>query len=120
MTLDDFTNNNIKENKKEIPQVVNVRDIMFYDHIDRELTNTQYNKANLFLSNGCIVQIDKKEFICKPIPNYNTRTYKLHCFDGGRWRCNCQFFRKFEKQGEFVMCSHLLALKLFFDFKGGW
>lgn len=76
------------------------------------------NKARKFLVNQCIEQIDFTSWACKPIKDYNKKTYKISSKDEN-FTCECQGFRKKKKEYDegdssiLPICSHILALKQF-------
>lgn len=99
------------------------KQVCFYSHTYKEFV-TEYgqvradvlkHKASKFIENRCLdYSPENKEFFCKPLRGYNTRTYTLVNHNLGDFECNCQGYQSKLKKGEFPSCSHILALKLAF------
>ena len=88
---------------------------MIYDKTTQTLSHTMEQKALKFVDLGCLLQINRNIFICKPIPNYNKTTYtitKVFTRDGFQLACNCQGFNKKAREMKFPYCSHTIALKI--------
>lgn len=93
-------------------------DIQYYDSVKGELVHTQEYKAKKFIEHECIVwSPEERCFICKPIKGYNVRTYHLIPDGSGHFSCDCQGYRKKERDGDRPFCSHVFALYLAFKTK---
>ena len=100
---------------KLLTGVLNPQEVQFYSHHARDLLQTQRNKILHFIEFHCIEYIGDNIFICKPIPNYNKRTYTLIKMANGEFSCNCQYYVMKRRKGEELFCSHLGALYEFFS-----
>ena len=79
--------------------------IQYYDHYTQKLTKPYAYKVKRFIEYKCLEKITDNQWVCKPIPNYNTRTYTIsRDFTWQNWKCNCQGFNKKN------FCSHIAAL----------
>ncbi len=76
-----------------------------WDHKKQRLEKPPSYKIKRFVKLGCIVKQKEGEWICKPVPGYNTRTYTM-VKDLSGWRCNCQGYNK---RGS---CSHIDELMI--------
>jgi len=86
--------------------------VQYYDHQQGKLENTQESKIKKILAYGCLKQINKDAWICRPIIGYNKRTYTLLRKQDGSFKCNCQGYNK---RGH---CSHAKALEITLENKG--
>lgn len=94
-------------------------EVQFYSHHAKELKYSQQQKIKKFLEYDCIKYDSiKKEYLCLPIPGYNTRTYTLKWNkELKEFECNCQGFQT--KMKKYLLdpitapkpsCSHIGAL----------
>lgn len=113
----------------EKPKELNPKNVIYYSEHYKKLIGTEgikektaraiQVKARLFLKNNCI-QYDPEEtkynsseydghrFICLPIKNYNSTTYRLWWNKlRNNFECSCQF-----NQTTKYPCSHITALWL--------
>lgn len=89
----------------------------YLQELGRSKASVLKHKAITFLENKCIVYENGK-FYCLPLKGYNTRTYELTCNKvTEEWDCNCQGAQLKRRKGEPIMCSHILALKLWFKMR---
>lgn len=111
-----------------------MQDVQYYSSMEKELKHSQVHKAHKLLELGCI-EYDKERrlFVCKPIPGYNSTTYELVSLSSAEQvklgdssvshSCSCQGYVTKQKRGETPFCSHLLALHYYFDARNrqnGW
>jgi hypothetical protein len=68
-------------------------------------------KAKNFIREDCIV-MEGRVWKCKPIKNYNTKTYTIENKDVGLV-CNCQGCQTKIKNNENPFCCHILAVHQF-------
>ena len=87
-------------------------DLCYYDHIKKTLKGSQKSKALKFNRLKLLEYVGHGNFICKPIKGYNKSTYTLGKCEG-EWTCNCQWYVK--NRG---ICSHIIALFLYFETRG--
>ena len=90
--------------------------VMYYDHEERKLTASMWEKAIKFVEYG-LVEPKGSYWLVKPIAGYNTRTYTVMRGPMGL-ECNCQGFqtklKKFNRgEGPKPSCSHCLAVEIF-------
>ena len=107
----------------EPPRELTPKNVIYWSEHYMKLKGTDHGKAiqtkaRIFLKKGCI-EYDPNEtkydayegddghrFICKPIPGYNSTTYRLWQNKETRdFECSCQFYQKTKLQ-----CSHITAL----------
>lgn len=93
--------------------------LVHYDPSREELTGSQKDKAEKFISLDLVERVTDFDFFIKPIKGYNKTTYQVKVvktvLGGVAFRCNCQFYHTTEKT-----CSHIMAVKMFmFEKLGG-
>jgi len=111
----------------ELPPIeLNERTVIRWSEHYKRLEGTKgektiQSKARSFLRNKCIEydpagekyaertpgDYEDHKFICKPIPGYNSTTYRMW-HKNGEFECSCQFYQTTKAQ-----CSHITALWLF-------
>lgn len=107
--------------KYEPPQRYTERNVVYWEPTTKELiafsekkSKPLISKARRFLLDGCIERISDGEWECRPLVGYNKTSYYIKSVSGG-FSCNCQGFRKAEKDysegnGFKPICSHVLAV----------
>lgn len=104
----------------EKPMKYTPNNICYWEETSKELkfdkskgATAMLSKAKHFLENNCIVEISENEWRCKPIPKYNSTTYKIF-MKYGVFECSCQGYRKKLSEGVLnPICSHILSVKQF-------
>jgi hypothetical protein len=86
-----------------------MNEVQYYSALEKELKHSQKEKAYKFMELGLIeYDKEKKAFVCKPIPGYNSTTYqliplkeKLMLGDSKiDFECNCHGYQTRKKRGE--------------------
>ena len=89
--------------------------LQYYNLYERCLAYPQSYKIRRLLELNRIQPGDELgEWVCLPVPGYNTRTYTMtpnHHFHCG-WECNCQGFQSKVRKGKEPHCSHINALRI--------
>jgi len=104
---------NCYQEKREQRRKVKAKEVQFYSETAKSLVNTQRHKILKFLEYKCIEYVGKNQYICKPIPDYNSTTYALKKV-GNDFECSCQAFQKAKSASSYFFCSHIGALMEFF------
>jgi len=94
--------------------------VIYWEETSKELRRegrfgiSLLNKARKFLQNNCIEQTSNTSWICKPIKEYNKKTYEITSTEN-KFQCTCQGYKKkFKEYSEgdsniLPICSHALA-----------
>jgi len=107
----------------EMPKELNAKNIIYWSESLRSLQGIKEGsairtKALAFLKKDLIkYDADNKIFLCLPIPNYNSTTYKINNRGDNHFECSCQFYNKVSKTWDHPTCSHIEAVKLFLEIK---
>lgn len=101
---------------------INPKDVQFYDHIQRVLTQDQQEKALKFVQQGLIVYNGDGTFTCQRMIGYNTRDYTIKPHADFHFECNCQGwqskYKRLQKGDDiYPTCSHVSALFVYFKTK---
>lgn len=107
----------------EKPTELNADNIIYWSDSLRQLQGITEGsaiktKALAFLRKDLIkYDADSKLFLCLPIPNYNSTTYKINNRGDNHFECSCQFYNKVSKIWDHPTCSHIEAVKLYLEIR---
>jgi len=121
--MEDISNTKVHSGiSEEIPREINPKTVIYWSEHYKMLKGVKeggaiQTKARKFVELGLIdYDKEKKCYLCKSIPNYNSTTYhifwdktkpKYNGLGNGEFSCSCQY-----NQRSLKMCSHILALYL--------
>lgn len=103
---------------------INPKDVQYYDHIQKVLSQKQQHKALKFVELGLIEYNGNGTFTCHKIEGYNTRDYTIQRHPDFHFECNCQGWQTKHKRlmkGDdiYPTCSHVAALFVYFKTRHG-